>query len=372
MNLLETIEPRDHPLKVRTANSGRQQVANSPAPAWQGSHLSPPRRAPGAGRRFCPWELSAAASPRPPAAGWGALRAHLRGPPGAGGWKETEARSAPFPSPRRAAGGPGQEEVPWKKLLRAEHPGPSPAAPNLEWFPLRPQEEYLQPSDPGRERLGQTRQPLATAIQEVPEAAARNGAPVLCADPRRRPQGPAAAALGRARASQHRAQQQSQSRRGRAEPRRAHRGPAVPRSDPGSAPARARGPAPTSSREWTSALGAVRARPPLTLPGKPLSFSPGSKVLSCPGEARGKPKRTASCGRVAVGAASARHGLSSPAKETFSPPPRSGAPSPRAAEPRGGAAKARASPLACRALRPRGHVTITRLPPRVGAPRKQS
>lgn len=41
MNLLETIEPRDHPLKVRTANSGRQQVANSPAPAWQGAHLSP-------------------------------------------------------------------------------------------------------------------------------------------------------------------------------------------------------------------------------------------------------------------------------------------------------------------------------------------
>lgn len=108
--------------------------------------------------------------------------------------------TAPFPSPRRAVRGLGQQKLPWKKLLRAQRPGPWQALQNRA-RPLDPRDEYLQPSDPGWERLGKAHQPLATAVQQLPEAAAGSGTQALSCDP-------AAATLDWARAPQHRAQQQ--------------------------------------------------------------------------------------------------------------------------------------------------------------------
>lgn len=67
--------------------------------------------------------------------------------------------------------------------------------------------------------------------------------------------------------------------------------------------------APTSSRLWTPPLSHSQVSPPF--------FSPDSRALSCPGAATGKPKTTASCGRVAVGAASARRSPSCPQKKLF-------------------------------------------------------
>lgn len=71
LNLLETIvAPRDHTSKVKTENSGWPKGVSSPAPDWQGAHLSPLGEL-RTGRGFCPRELSVAPSRRPSAAGWG-------------------------------------------------------------------------------------------------------------------------------------------------------------------------------------------------------------------------------------------------------------------------------------------------------------
>lgn len=136
---------------------------------------------------------------------------------------------APFPSPPSAACGLSGATAPEKATARQS---PRPLA-NLERLPLRPQGEYLQASDPGRERLRKAHQPLAAAVQEVPEAAAGSGTQALGGDPGRLPHSPRAsapAALGRAQASQHRTQQQSQCHWRRAKPWCAHRALAASRS----------------------------------------------------------------------------------------------------------------------------------------------
>lgn len=112
------------------------------------------------------------------------------------------------PSPKCVVRGLRQEELALEKDAAApcaQTPGGlsriSRGAPRiLARFSLRPQ-EYLQPSDPGWERLGKARQPLATAVQQLPKAAAGSGARELRGDT-------TAGVLGRACAPQHGAQQQ--------------------------------------------------------------------------------------------------------------------------------------------------------------------
>lgn len=192
--------------------------------------------------------------------------------------------------------GLGQAQLPGRTLLRAKCPGP--------WLASLPRlrEEHLQPSDPGRERLGKVRQPQAAAVQQVSEAAAGSGAPALGGDP-------PAGARGRARASQQRAQQQPQRRRGRPELRRAHRGPAASR------PALRPEPRTDFQPRVMPAPRTACARPPLALPGELLSFTLHGEAFSCTGAAWGQPKRRAPCGRGAGRAASARRSPSHPQKK---------------------------------------------------------
>lgn len=232
-SLETTVEPQDHTLRGRTVNSGSPQVSTSPG--RQGRALSPLGK------------LQAQDVSTPWSCQWFPPLAHQRP-----GWAHQGPTCATCTAPGKGDCGPGgslsiptaRHSRPWpgeaalekaaaRQAPRAQAPGrlsrisrrslASPAAsPNLA-RPLHPQEEYLQPSDPGWEQLGKAHQPLATAVQQLPEAAAGSGAQGLGGHP-------AAAALDWARAPQRRAQQQPQRRRGRAEARRAHCGPAACRS----------------------------------------------------------------------------------------------------------------------------------------------
>lgn len=125
-----------------------------------------------------------------------------------------------------------------------------------------------------------------------------------------------------------------------------------------------RGPAPTSSREWTSALGAACA--PLSRSQvSPFFLSPDSRALSCPGRRQGNRKQRPAVAELRVGAASARRSPSCPQKKLFASSFQRSAKSPCAAA--GGGARTRARPLASPACSPRGHVTITGSRPRPGA-----
>lgn len=277
-----------------------------PLPARQGRSLEPPRKAP-ARDADSPQELSAAPSPRPSEARRVAPRAHPRGPQGAG-----EGRLRPrwlLFHPHRA----------WLEAwAKGSCPGKSCSTPSAQapsWLPLRRQQQYLQPSDPGRERLGKVLQPLATAVQQVPEAAAGSGARALGGDP-------AAAALDRARASQHRAQQQPHRRRGRAEPRRAHRGPAASRSALRSAAG-----AHSEPGTYVQPRGCPRSGPRVRAQVNSFLSLPTAKPFHAREQREGnrQERLTAqSCSASSVGAPKPLL----PAKETFSPPPGRGAPSP--------------------------------------------
>lgn len=192
--------------------------------------------------------------------------------------------------------------------------------------------EYSQPSDPGRERLRQARQPLATTVQEAAEAAAGSGAQALGGAPGRLPPSPVAAALGPARAPQCRTQQQPQRRDGRAEPRRAHRGPAALGSVAGA----------RSARHELQPRAAARAL---------LSRARVSAFLLTP--AALEQRRETQCAAERPARAAACGARRSP-QQKLSRPPRGAARGPGAAEAGGGACGADARPLAGRlAQRPR-------------------
>lgn len=172
-----------------------------PLQVRQGRAFEPPRKAPGAGRRLHLLELSVLPSRRPSAARLGAPRGHLNDLQGTGE-RRPRCRRLLFHPHGAQLEAWARRSCPGKSCCApsAQCPGPRPALQNLA-RPLHPRDEYLQPSDPGWERLGKAHQPLATAVQQLPEAAAGSGTRALSCDP-------AAATLDWARAPQHRAQQQ--------------------------------------------------------------------------------------------------------------------------------------------------------------------